>query len=127
MPLFAGNAKECAGLRLLRLRREIAVATALRAVWFVVIGADGPQGRGYRLAPRCFPKAFGVDRVARSVTLRRSGAFSHLGCTRRWRNRRRSPLRASQRRTRKPPRSIRSRRDTRRVLSETKKISEPRG
>ena len=69
------------------------------------------------------PKAFGVDRIARSVTLRRSGALSHLArnCACIWRIGRGSPSRAGQ--CRKTKRSIRRNRDRRRVHSETKEIS----
>jgi len=69
------------------------------------------------------PKAFGVDRIARSVTLRRSGALSHLArnCACIWRIGRGSPSRAGQ--CRKTKRSSRRNRDRRRVHSETKEIA----
>ena len=69
------------------------------------------------------PQALGVDRIARSVTLRRSGALSHLArnCACIWRIDRGSPARAGQRR--KTARSIGGSRDTLGVHSETEEIS----
>ena len=68
-----------------------------------------------------------VDRVAHSVTLRRSDALSHLAhnCVRLWRNPWKSHLCASRCRRKKPTRGVRADRGAFLAVSETKKISGP--